>query len=798
MKNRLLLIISICLLLMQQLQASIITVTSNADDGPGTLRAAIDSSNANFGVVDTIYFDLPNDAASRMIVLQRDLTACVDEVVIDASTQKGDPLGTSTAKVEITSLTQGFSGISLAADSSFIFGLFIHHFQYGIYVSKSYCRVGDINRGNVIVDCSAACIRILSSNHNEIKGNYIGIDTSGNTYGSVTDGIVCTSSSAIIIGGKLPGARNVISGNLNGIYLQNVIGVNITNNYIGTKYSGGGQPSVGNEYGIYAQDLNSNIDIGGDTLTEQNLISGNYQAGIYGTFYSSRIRGNGIGIDKNGTATGNGTYGIYLASASSDVIIGGDSLSQPNVIANNGADAIFLEGNCERNTFSQNSIYNNGGGITLNGGNGGIDYPALMTVSNKGVTGNAVPGYKIEVFEDDSASDCEGQTFLGSIITGANGVFTLTAPVTTLSVTATATDTAGNTSKFTPCKDTAYQSCIIPNILADSVGCSGNSIVAWDASLTLPGTSIISWAWAFGDGTVSSDQFPNHVYSDTGNYQITLYVTNDAGCSGQATANIHINASPIAILITNDEICTGSPVSLLNESSGGTNDSIVSLLWDFGDGTTSVLDSPAHSYSNPGTYTISLTVTNSKGCAKSTSVNVLVDPSPVPSFSYDSTGGHHVIFTNTSTSNGTPAYTWDFGDSTTSTSTNPVHDYNQDGRYNVCLTVFDDLCLQSIQNCQIVDIVTGVHNIIPELQKILISPNPASSHIILTNGGNVIKISSVQLLNLIDNISVAEGQKTMYQGDMLTISLPPLSNGIYLLHIETDKGILTEKILIQR
>src|SRR5262249_31575043 len=155
----------------------------------------------------------------------------------------------------------------------------------------------------------------------------------------VCDGIQIYSTANVAIGGSSITARNVISGNLNGVYMKDSRVIQLVNNFIGLKYTGVGKPSIANNYGVYGEGLNLAITIGGDSATLRNFVSGNYQAGIYGTFYNSFIQGNYIGLDKLGDSLGNGSYGIYLVAASSNNLIGGDLPGEANVIADNVQDA---------------------------------------------------------------------------------------------------------------------------------------------------------------------------------------------------------------------------------------------------------------------------------------------------------------------------------------------------------------------------------------------------------------------------------------------------------------------------
>jgi PKD repeat protein len=121
-----------------------------------------------------------------------------------------------------------------------------------------------------------------------------------------------------------------------------------------------------------------------------------------------------------------------------------------------------------------------------------------------------------------------------------------------------------------------------------------------------------SWLWSFGDGTTSTLQNPTHSYSSAGTFVVTLEATNATG-SNVATRTLTVAAAsgaPVAAFTFAPTSPTvGRSVSFTDTSTG----SPTVWLWDFGDGTTSALQSPTHGYSAAGTFTVTLLATNSAG-----------------------------------------------------------------------------------------------------------------------------------------------------------------------------------------
>lgn len=226
-----------------------------------------------------------------------------------------------------------------------------------------------------------------------------------------------------------------------------------------------------------------------------------------------------------------------------------------------------------------------------------------------------------------------------------------------------------------------------------SAGCPGLSVDFTDASIV--DTTINQWQWNFGDGTTSTLQNPVHVYNTPGAYTVTLTVTNVLNCSDTEikTNIIEVYTPPTAGFLTNTAAgCMPLTVNFTNASVGGTA-SIVSYNWNFGDGSTSGLLNPSHTFSQAGTYNVRLLATDANGCVDSVLNTIIVRPLPQPTFTVSDSLGcspFSVNFTDqTFGSSPIVDWQWDFGDGNTGTGAFPSHTYNADGIYTVSLTVTD-------------------------------------------------------------------------------------------------------------
>jgi len=189
-------------------------------------------------------------------------------------------------------------------------------------------------------------VGITASTNNNFKGNKIGTDRSGTQKLPNNYGIAIDNASGNIIGGTLVQDLNLISGNItSGIVINGSAstGNQIKGNYIGTNISG--TDSLPNGCGIILAGARNTI-IGGTTAGSANIISGNYQAGIVmngsGTNFNS-VKGNFIGTNKDGNNFVSNHTGVMLKSNSNQNIIGGATLAERNIISGNLEIGVYIE-----------------------------------------------------------------------------------------------------------------------------------------------------------------------------------------------------------------------------------------------------------------------------------------------------------------------------------------------------------------------------------------------------------------------------------------------------------------------
>jgi gliding motility-associated-like protein len=202
--------------------------------------------------------------------------------------------------------------------------------------------------------------------------------------------------------------------------------------------------------------------------------------------------------------------------------------------------------------------------------------------------------------------------------------------------------------------------------------------------------------WDFGDGDTSTQNNPTHVYSATGNYTVTLTVTNAAGCSETIIRNDFIQIETPQLTINNLPANGCVPVMIAPTVTVTSNHTITGYLWKFGDGSTSASATPAHSYTSAGTYDVTLVYTTASGCTDSIVIPnaVRVGTKPTAAFSVNPTNVcayQAVSFTDNSTG-GVDQWQWTFNDGGVSTAQNPVHHFGYIGWFDVQLIVYNNTC----------------------------------------------------------------------------------------------------------
>ena len=456
------------------------TVTNTDDGGPGSLRQTLmDVDRFHASGPHTIAFAIAGDGPHTIAPASALPTPAIESVIIDGYTQMSAKANT---------LAEGNDAVlKIRLDGS--------NAPFGVDGLK-FTSAGHTVRGLAVVNWKDDGIELGSSN-NTVEGCFLGLDVDGADRGNSRMGVhilaAAGATSGNLIGGTSPAARNVISGNDDrGVEIDQstTSGNRVVGNFIGTNPAG--TAAVANN--ISGVDISSSPDniIGGTTVAERNVISGNANSGVDirdSAATRNQVLGNFIGTDVTGqSALPNTGTGVSISNAPGNVV-GGTAPGAANLIAFNGADGVSVIGFSTRNdnAVRANSIFSNGSlGIELafdgvlendtddpdETANHGQNFPVITaaTISPTGVTVagtlNSVASktYLLDFFANvvcDASGNGEGRQYLGSkdVTTdaGGDGSFdvTFTTPPVGRFITATATDPDGSTSEFGDCLDAA-------------------------------------------------------------------------------------------------------------------------------------------------------------------------------------------------------------------------------------------------------------------------------------------------------------------------------------------------------
>lgn len=393
--------------------SSTFTVTTTSDTFPvglpGELRWAIQQGNANpppEGFVNAINFDIPGTGPFVIKPIQ-DLDPITHPVLIDGYSQPGtqentDPFESNAVLLIVIngsnytvgdgltsgncltlqssstgSIVRGLvinewirDAIRISSPNTFIVGNFIgtnpegtellanrQGISLGAPNSTIGIGSGDLSDRNVIsgsFDAASAlgsCIKVLTSNNTQIKGNLIGTDKNGKkVLGNSQVGIFTEFSEGVVIGGLSSAERNIISGQaMAGIWLAEfTTNSTVQGNFIGTDVTGTkalGNLTSGIFIGGFDKSVMGNL-IGGSNPSARNVISGNGSGIIIGatpldSSDNNRIQGNLIGTDVTGKKKlGNTNDGIRLNGSNN--LIGGTLPTERNIISGNGKSGILI------------------------------------------------------------------------------------------------------------------------------------------------------------------------------------------------------------------------------------------------------------------------------------------------------------------------------------------------------------------------------------------------------------------------------------------------------------------------
>lgn len=357
---------------------------------------------------------------------------------------------------------------------------------------------------------------------------------------------------------------------------------------------------------------------------------------------------------------------------------------------------------------------------------------------------------------------------------------------------------------------------IVASILSPASAAFTSSTTGRTVQFTNTFTQTANFLWNFGDGATSTSANPTHTYAKDSTYTVTLTATNNCGFdSTGSTVNIVTkdfaanaitgltsgctlsNLAVVRLSVQNLRSTAAQNVSVAYQLNGGTvNTGTIAAI--AGNSAATANFTQRADLSADGTYTIKAWVNDAGDFDRSNdtvSITVVNQARPNAAFASQNGTNGEVFFVNSTTSDATATYAWDFGDNGTSTDANPKHTYAQSGTYTITL-IATSACGSDTATGTATVVVSGV-----ELQAnekyVRAYPNPNNGlfnlTLQLTNTDNV----NINVYNV--NGQIVHTQKLGYvNNENLALDLSTLSPGIYNINIQGQNTQITKRINIVR
>jgi hypothetical protein len=338
---------------------------------------------------------------------------------------------------------------------------------------------------------------------------------------------------------------------------------------------------------------------------------------------------------------------------------------------------------------------------------------------------------------------------------------------------------------------------IVVNPLTVSGSVSGGSTVCEGentGTLTLSGHigNVQRWQKQLNGGTWSNITNSLITYSEipsadgTWSYRA---VVKSGVCSEADSESTDVLVNPSAVsgtaTVDDNTICTGSTVTLTLTSYEG------SIQWQVSDNGTDwsdITDATTNTYATDAltanTWYRAVVSLGECNDAVSNSVAISISENPVSGFTFVA-DNQTLTFTNTSTN--ATSYSWDFGDTFSSTQTNPVHTFAAAGNYTVVLTAINGVCPDNEYEQTIAVTYVGVDDL---NANVLIQPNPSDGRFFIQSGNY--KMTSLSIYNV-------SGQKiyeTVPMNTTVEVDLNQVVPGIYFIEIIANNMKINKKLII--
>ncbi len=296
-----------------------------------------------------------------------------------------------------------------------------------------------------------------------------------------------------------------------------------------------------------------------------------------------------------------------------------------------------------------------------------------------------------------------------------------------------------------------------------------------------------SFEWDFGDGNASAEENPSNRYAQAGSYEVTLSVTNQCGTSTLTrVVVVDFSLPEINILFSETDGCTPFEVQLTDQSTNNPTE----WEWQFpgGEPAVSTEQNPVVTYSDPGTYSLSVIVTNADGQSATDFVDfITVSDEPVALFDVELLG-RTINLTNNSV--GGDEVLWDFGDGNTSTEASPSYSYEDPGTYEVTLTVTNQCGSVSINQTVVVESTSTNDIRIGTGWNVL--PNPSDGVFVIELESALPSDASYRVIDLLGR-EMLSGKIAQGQQEVLA---EIYDQGVYLVVLELNQVVEVRRLMI--
>ena len=268
--------------------------------------------------------------------------------------------------------------------------------------------------------------------------------------------------------------------------------------------------------------------------------------------------------------------------------------------------------------------------------------------------------------------------------------------------------------------------------------------------------------------------------SATGTFSVTY--TDNNGCSASSSeTTVNVSNAPVpTINASATAACSGDSIVLTSSTAD-------SYLWSTTATTQSI------TVTSTGNYTV--TTTNADACAgvgSSAPTAITFGTTPTANATF-TVNGNVVTFTNTSTD--ATSYSWDFADFSGSSAASPVHAFAANGSYEVVLTAINGNCTSTFTIT--IAISVGLEEF-TGLTEVVLFPNPTSGETVLTFSSETNETAQTMIIDQLGKVVSSSSIEVNAGANTLAIDANQLGNGMYTLLLNTGRGSIVRKMIVQK